>query len=203
MAVAPLFVVDIDTLQSELRLTGLRSNSDGEQLFLRGTSTARVSLYQRLGLSVVAEMVALTEVENPGTAAEIRRKAASLVEIEIVRCELIEVMPVMLGDAAGDAQQAYNDEGVWRQIAPDERVELIGRCKNRIEELIELILDEDGLGNDLSIRVFAGGRPSDTRRFPAGTAFPGIGLFPGNFEDAYHFGNGEVPVRFELPDEDA
>jgi hypothetical protein len=203
MAVAPLFVADIDTLQAELRLTGLRSGSDGEQILFRAASSARVTLYQRLGLPVVTDLLAIADVDNPTTSDQIRRKAATLVEVEMVRCELIETMPVMLGDASGDAQQSYNDEGVWRQIAPDERIELLNRCRTRIEELIELILDEDGLGNDVSIKAFDGSRATDTRRFPAGSAFPAIGLFPGNFESTYHVGNGYVPVRFELPDEDA
>lgn len=203
MAVAPLFVASMAVLKAELRLTGLRSGSDAESLLDRAASSARVYLYQRLGLTIVGEMVALSDVDNPTTAAQVRRKAATLVEVEIVRCELIEIMPVMLGDASGDAQQAYNVEGVWRQITPEERIELLARCKARIEELIELILSEDELGEDLTVRVFAGGRAVDDRRFPAGTAFPAIGPFPGNFEDGYHQGNGEVFVRFELPPEDA
>jgi hypothetical protein len=120
-----------------------------------------------------------------------------------VRCNLIETMPVMLGDSSGDAQQVYNSEGVWRQILPEERVELMKRCHAKVEELIELILSEDELGEDLSVRVFSGGRAVDDRRFPGGTAFPSIGAFPGNFEEFYEVGNGYVPVRFELPAEDA
>lgn len=203
MAVAPLFVADIATLKSELRLTGLKTGSDGEQILERGASTARVNLYQRLGATLVTDVLAIADVDNPTTLDQIRRKAASLVEVEIVRCELVDVMPVMLGDASGDAQQVYNDEGVWRQITPEERIELLSRCRVRIEELLELILNEDGLGDDLSIRVFDGSREVDDRRFPGGSAFPAIGAFPGNFEAAYHVGSGNVVVRFELPPEDA
>lgn len=203
MPVAPLFVADMDTLKTGLRLQGLKTGSEGESILNRATSAARVYLYQRLGLNLVTTMVALTEVDNPTTAEEIRRKACSLVEVAIIRCDLIEVMPVMLGDASGDAFQVYNDEGVWRQVTPEERTELLQRCKARVEELIELILSEDELGEDLSVRVFSGGRATDDRRFPAGTAFPAIGEFEGNFEFGYHAGSGNVVVRFELPPEDA
>lgn len=203
MAVAPLFVADMAALKLNLRLQGLSSGSDGSAILDRATSAARIYLYQRLGTSIVSEMVAETEVDNPTTLLEVRRKAASVAETEIVRCELLDIMPVMVGDASGNAQQVYNDEGVWRQVTPDEREEILARCRARIEELLELILAEDGLGDDGTIRVFAGGRASDTRRFPGGTAFPGIGSFPGNFEEFYHYGSGNVAVRFELPAEDA
>lgn len=198
MAVAPLFVADLDKLQLELRLQGLRTGSEGMSIFTRATSAARVYLYQRLGLALTTSLVALTEVENPTTADEVRRKAASLVEVEIVRCDLLDIMPVMVADASGDAQQTYNDEGVWRSVSPEEREEAIARCRARIEELIELLLSEDDLGEDLTIRVWDGHRPKPNERYPGGTAHPSIGKFPGNFEEQYHAGNGEVEVRFEL-----
>lgn len=198
MAVAPLYVTDMDTLKLELRLQGLKTGSEGESILIRATSAARVYLYQRLGLSVAAALVAMSDVDNPTTADQIRRKAASLVEVEIVRCDLLDIMPLMVGDASGDAQQVYNDEGVWRQASPEEREEALGRCRARIEELIELLLSEDDLGSDMTIRVFNGSRPASTERRPGGTAHPAIGTFPGNFEESYHAGNDEVSVRFEL-----
>lgn len=198
MAVAPLFVTDLDTLRLELRLQGLKSGSEGESIFVRATSAARVYLYQRLGLTTATELVGIPEVENPVTAADIRRKAATLAEIEIVRCDLLDIMPIMVGDASGDAQQVYNDEGVWRSATPEERIEALSRCRARIEELIELMLSEDALGDDLTIRVFNGQRPSSTERYPGGTALPAIGKFPGNFEETYHAGSDQVSVRFEL-----
>lgn len=203
MAVAPLFAATMAALKLDLRLDGLRAGSAGESILIRATSAARVYLYQRLGTSIVSSMVAVSEVENPTTLLDIRRKACTLAEVEIVRCELLDLMPVMVGDASGDAQQVYNDEGVWRQITPEERMEVLARCRARIEELLELILQEDDLGDDGTVRVFAGGRASDTRRFPAGTSFPAIGPFEGNFEEHYPTGNGQVVVRFELPPEDA
>lgn len=199
MAVAPLFVADMDTLKLNLRLQGLKTGSEGESILIRATSAARVYLFQRLGPSIVTAMLALNpEVENPTTADEIRRKACSLAEVEIVRCDLLDLMPVMVGDASGDAQQVYNDEGVWRQVTPEERVDILARCRARVEELIELILSEDELGEDLSVRIYDGSRAADTVRYPAGTSFPAIGIFPGNFEEGYHAGNEQVEVRFEL-----
>lgn len=202
MPVAPLFSADMAALKLDLRLQGLRSGSEGEAILNRVTSAARVFIYQRLGLSKVAEMVALTEADNPTTAEEIRRKAATLLEVEVVRCDLLDIMPVMLADASGDAFETYNDEGVWRQIEPEEREEVLARCKARIEELIELIIGEDELGDDSAIRVFDGSRDNPTQRYPGGTAHPAIGKFTGNFEETYHAGNDEVEVRFELDADD-
>lgn len=197
MAVAPLFAANIAALKAELRLTGLKSGSDAESILNRATSAARVYLYQRLGLTTVSEMLAQVEVDNPTTSVQVRRKAATLVEVELVRCELLELMPVLVGDASAEAQQAYNTEGVWRQVTPEERGELLKRCKIRIEELLELIASEDELGEDLSVRTFDGSRENSDERYPAGTILPGIGKFPGNFEEDYHVGNDEVVVRFE------
>lgn len=203
MAVSPLFVADTDTLQAHLRLSGLKGSSDGEAIFLRATSAARVYLYQRLGMSIVSEMVAQAEVDAPTSLVQIRRTACSLVEVELVRQELLDLMPVMVGDASGDAQQVYNDEGVWRSVTPEEKADILARSKARVEELLELILNEDELGDDRQIRAFDGSRASDTRRFPGGSAYPGIGAFPGNFEQHYHANGSNVAVRFELPAEDA
>lgn len=203
MAVAPLFVADMDTLKLDLRLQGLRSGSEGESILERATSGARVFFYQRLGPTIVSEMVSTTDVDNPTTTKAIRRKAASLAEVEVVRCSLLETMPVLVGDASASAMQNYNDEGVWRQVEPTERAGILERCRRRVEELLELILAEDDLGDDSTIRVFDGSRADDDRRFPAGTAFPAIGHFPGNFEWGYHAGAGKVEVRFELPEDDS
>lgn len=191
MAVAPTFVLDMATLKLDLRLQGIRTGSEAESLLNRATSGARITLYQRLGLATMAELVVVAEVDNPTTLLDIRRKAASLVEVELVRCSLLQTMPVMVGDASGDAQQTYNDEGVWRQVDPTEMEDILHRCSMRIEELFELILQEDGLGDDATVRVYDG-RGNDCPRRPAGTAFPHIRLFPGNFEQQYH-----GPWRFD------
>lgn len=199
MAVAPLFAVDMPAIKSELRLSGIELGSDAARIVDRGVMSARVGMYQRLGLSIVAEMIALVDIDAPTTLAEVRRKACTLMEIEWVRRELVETMPVMVADAGGDAQQLFNDEGVWRGIEPEEMVKLIERATARIEELAELILNEDDLGADATIRVWDGSRDStNPARFPAGTIYPTIGQFTGNFEDGYHVGNAEIPVRFLL-----
>jgi hypothetical protein len=201
MAVAPLFAADVSTVKSELRLSGLKSGSDGEQIFTRALSSARVGLYMRLGTSVIAEMVAQADTDNPTSLTGLRRKACTLAEVEWIRMELLKTMPIRVADASGDEQDVYGDEGVWRDISPDELEEALKRILEGIEELMELVLTEDELGDDASIRVFDGSRDSednDDIRYPGGTLWGTIGKFVGNFEPDYIYSNGDIAARFVL-----
>lgn len=202
MAVQPLFNASTAIVQGGLRLTGLKASSDGESIFLRGMSAARVSLYQRLGTAIVTEMLAIAEVDNPTTLDQLRRKACSLVETEMTRSEVMRTMPVMVADASGDKDQLYNDEGVWRGIDSDELDVLLRRISNGIEELLELILNENDLGEDTTIHVWDGSRSDDADevRFPGGTLWPTIAKFTGNFGQSFIYGSTVVPVRFQLPE---
>ena len=202
MAVLPLFNASTADVQGGLRLTGIKSSSDGERIFLRGMTAARIGLYQRLGTSIVTEMLALGDVDNPTTLNELRRKACTLAEVEWVRLEVLQTMPVIVADASGDKDQLYNDEGVWRGIDIDELETLLTRIRTGIEELLELILTEDDLGNDLTIRAWDGSRADDADevRYPAGSLWPGIGKFTGNYGQRFIFGSTVTAVRFQLPE---
>jgi len=202
MAVLPLFNSDTATMQSELRLSGLKTGSDGERIFLRGMTAARIGLYMRLGTSVVSEMLAQSDTDNPTSLIQLRRKACSLAEVEWTRLEVLQTMPVIVADASGDAQQLFNDEGVWRGIDPDELEALLARIRDGLEELLELILAEDELGEDSSIRVYDGSRGTDNDevKYPAGTLWAGIGKFTGNYGSNFIYGSSVVPVRFQLPE---
>lgn len=202
MAVLPLFNATTADVQSELRLSGLKASSDGERIFLRGMTAARIGLYQRLGTTIVAEMLALSDVDNPTTLSQLRRKACTLAEVEWVRLEVLQTMPVIVADASGDAQQLFNDEGVWRGIDPDEMEALLARIRDGLEELLELISNEDELGADSSISVYDGSRADDADevRYPAGSLWPGIGKFTGNYGQQFIYGSTVIPVRFQLPE---
>lgn len=202
MAVAPLFVADIATMKSELRLSGLKANSDGEQIFERGVQSARVALYMKLGPSTAASFVARAEVDNPTATLDIQRKACSLAEVELVRLEMLRTMPVRVADASGDEQELFNDEGVWRDISPRELRLHIEGISAYVEELVELITGADDLGDDSMVHTWDGSRGSsaDPVRFPTGTIYPEIGKFTGNLGIHYLWNTTTVPVRFQLPE---
>ncbi len=202
MAVEPLFNASTAIVQGGLRLTGVKASSDGESIFLRGMSAARIGLYQRLGTAIVTEMLAVADVDNPTTLVQMRRKACSLVEIEWVRSQVLQTMPVIVADASGDKDQLFNDEGVWRSIDVEELDVLLRRIDGGIEELLELILQVDGLGDDTTIQVWDGSRSADADevRFPGGTIWPTIGKFTGNYGHSFLYGSTLVPVRFQLPE---
>ena len=164
MAVAPLYVVDMDQLKLELRLQGLRTEGEGEAILIRMTSAARVYIFQQLGISTALAFAAESDVDDPETEAEVKRKACTLLEIEYIRCRLLEVMPVMTADSSGDAQETYNNEGVWRQVSPEERDEILARCNERILELLSVIRGDAGLGDPEALNSWDGTRTSQRKR---------------------------------------
>jgi hypothetical protein len=179
MAYAPLYVASEAALRAELRLTGLKASSPGEAILLRSASAARLFIYRALGTQLALELAAEVEVDNPTTLPEIKRKAATLLEIEFTRNQLLQQMPVRVADASGSDQEDYNREGVWRQSAQNERRQILEQSTAYMQELIDIILGTRELGDQSEIQVFDG--TPDCTKSPAGSAFPWVGPFTGNF----------------------
>lgn len=180
MAFAPLYVESESQLKLELRLTGLKTGSDGEAILVRSASAARLFIYRALGTTLALSLAGEVEVDNPTTLAEVKRKAATLLEVELTRNQLLQQMPVRVADSSGNDLEVYNREGVWRQSSSTDKQNIIAASNAYIAELIAIILGDDELGDTSSMRVYDGS-PS-CPKYPAGTSFPWIRPFEGNFE---------------------
>ena len=181
IAVEPLYVDDMDDIKAELRLTGADESHDVESIIRRGVLDFRVAFAQRAGIPLLNALAALTFNPDPQTEDDYRRAGARLLEIKHVWRFLVQQLRSMFADSSGGAFQAFNDEGVWRQLdASDFRV-LLQRCNAQIEELYQLVLGTENLGDDSEIHVFDGSADRQDLFFPGGTIFPHVGKFLGNF----------------------
>lgn len=105
----------------------------------QGIEFARLEIYERAGESVVTAVLGFSSTPAPTTADERRRRAAELWETELVRCWLLETMPMFSADAAGDHRMAYNQEGIWRHLTQSDRLEMLKRCKEKLQDLEEKV----------------------------------------------------------------
>lgn len=111
----PLFVVDLDTLKQKLRLTGIVADSDADLVFQEALLTVRRGFYDRLGLTAIATIEAITFTEDPDTDDEYRRLLANVVEVKWVRLQCLKTMPVVFMDGSGDTLEQWNKEAAFRQ----------------------------------------------------------------------------------------
>lgn len=181
IAVEPLFIDDLDDLKAELRLTGANERDDVESIIRRGVLDFRVGFAHRAGLSILTGLQAIPFTADPQTEDDYRRAGARLLEVKHVWRFLLQQLRSMFADASGSAFQQFNDEGVWRQLDSDDVRTLLMQCNAQIEELYQLVLGIEALGEDSEIHVFDGTTDRQDLFFPGGTVFPHVGKFPGNF----------------------
>ena len=126
MAIEPLFVVDMDTLKSRLRLTGA-SQADALAQIDQAVEDVRVGIYddeQGLGVARVTELLAISYAENAATANELLRTRANNLEVTWVRLFLMRRLPTLFMDASGESLEVWNEEPLVRKAGRDLRKEI-------------------------------------------------------------------------------
>jgi len=114
MAISPAFVESTAVLKENLRLSGMDSAKDSATLLEQAIRKARSQFYRRLGQSRMDTLIAITPSDTPSTTNENLREIARQTEIMIVKQELTWTLPMLFQDASGEAQQLWNEEGVFR-----------------------------------------------------------------------------------------
>lgn len=133
MSATPIFS-SIEEVQAGVRLTGLKSGSDGERLLQDGVAQARTLIYRRLGKTKVDALVAINPVDDPETEDEVRRSVAIQVEIKMVRRELMRSMRNLFLDGSHQVELAWNQEGLLRDLNEGQLTDPVGRLSNSIEQ---------------------------------------------------------------------
>lgn len=136
MAVAPLFVVDIDTLKQDIRISGTTS-VDTLSVLDRVVQEVRRNIYKRLGATTIAEILAITYNENPTTDDEYKRLDANLLETLWVQYLMYSELPVLVFDASVSTppMQVWNEEPLTRDAAQEDEL------KKTMDSLLERIND--------------------------------------------------------------
>jgi hypothetical protein len=111
MPATPLFITDLDTLKAQLRLSAL-DTGDAAAVLDAVVGEVRLGFNDELGISRVAEIVALTSVEAPATEDELTRFRAENVELLWTRVILMRRLPTFFVQGSGQARKAWNEEGI-------------------------------------------------------------------------------------------
>jgi hypothetical protein len=187
MAVLPLFFSDMATLALALRFSTVQEGSAEYALFKEAVKKARIKIYQQLGTSTVASLVALPSEDNPTTESGIQRSAANRVEFLLVRLDMLRSLPVLFMDASASSREVWNQEPLARQNPGSPALEAeIRRVESEIATLFATL--EDGLTETSGSTVQGGsyGNELDYDEFPLpatrsiqGGVLPGGQLFAG------------------------
>lgn len=113
MPATPLFITDLDTLKAQLRLSAL-DTGDAAAVLDAVVTEVRLGFNDELGISRVAEIVALTPAEVPTTTDELTRFRAENVELLWTRSILMRRLPTLFIQGGGQARKAWNEEGITR-----------------------------------------------------------------------------------------
>lgn len=153
----PLFVADLPTLKSLLRMTEVPSDStDALAILDEGILRARLQFYRRLGTTRVGQLLAITFEENPTTEDEVLRALANTVEVKLVLCHLLERLPNTWMDASGDIHKRWNEEAPVRERSPAEIIDQLSSCRDQIEEDMQILAGEEQVGDEELIQTFDG-----------------------------------------------
>lgn len=145
MPSAPLFVADLATLKSRLRLSGLPSGGDGEALYDEALQRVRVGFYRRLGVARVDEILAITYEPDASTTEEVLRSVANSAEVKWTYLMLLDLMPSLFMDASGATEEIWNTEGAFRQGRPP--AARIEQLKTDLELDLAFLAGEDAGGS--------------------------------------------------------
>jgi len=143
----PLFVADEATLKTKLRLSAVPATAlDTEAIFDEAILRARLRLYAFLGIARVNVLLATPFTEQPTTDPELMRARANVVEVKIVKCLLMEMLPHTFMDASGDVDHRWNEEAPTRENSQGELEAALLRCENDILADLIVLKDDDADG---------------------------------------------------------
>lgn len=171
MAVEPLFVVDMDTLKSRLRLSDAAA-SDALAQIDNAVEDVRLGFFdeeQGLGASRVTELLAISFVENATTATALERTRANNLETKWVRLLLLRRLPTLFHDASGQSLDAWNEEPLVRRQGRDLRDE-ISRLETEIQQELAALGSGDAGDRGIDAIVF---EPEETPDRPGASIIPG------------------------------
>lgn len=171
---APLFVADEATLKAALRLSAVpASATDTEAIFDQAILRARVRFYRELGTARTNTIVALPFTDLPTTDDQVVRALANTLEVKMVYCELLRLLPNTFMDASGDVNTRWNEEAPTRERGGFELSDELKRCENEITNGLQELC-EPTIGDCDTVQVFDGTPDADA--FDTFGSAPRVGL---------------------------
>jgi hypothetical protein len=173
MAVAPLFVADMTTLKTALRLDKMAAAGALATLD-QAVKDVRIGFYRRLGAAQITTIKLTNDVDAPTTDAEITRSLATSVEVRWMRLLLIRRLSTMFVDASGQKQLKWNEEAGFLANNPVPTVDEVEKLEAEID------LDMGALSGDVDLDDtqfnVASLAPDVTPDLPGATVWPSLRL---------------------------
>jgi hypothetical protein len=144
MAVAPVFIADMTTMLSLLRLSGT-TQPDSLAMISAGVQHARIELYRRIGVAKMNVLLALPYTDNPTTEDQINRVKANNTELALTKIYLMRTMPVLFMDKAGAQREVWNQEGFTRRATSPELSTEIERLREDSDVWINELVAYNGV----------------------------------------------------------
>lgn len=177
MAVVPLFVENIDTLRSAVKMSG-STQVDTETAINRAIQNTRVAIYQALGSTKVATILSYTYNENPSTDNELTRVTANNLEVNMVKLLLVRELPMLFMDSSSNVDQVWNEEGLLRNSSQTQTRELIEFLQSEIDEALSVLSSGEEIGN---VQAFNVGPTTTPDRPGASVRSATGGMFGGGY----------------------
>lgn len=153
MAVNTLFIANMGTLEAALRLSGVPAGSDAKSIIDEGVLQARMSFVKALTQARVTTIRGYAYTDDPSTEEENLRMLANLTESMLVRLHLMRTLPVLFMDSAEKDEQAWNEEGIFRNKSPFDLEREKVALREDIQNNFDLLLGEEEAGQISTIKI--------------------------------------------------
>lgn len=139
LTISPLFVPSMEVLKEKTRLSGIPDDEGADRILEQATMRVRREFFNRLGGTIISEILDYPRTGTPTTLNERKRSLAEDIEIAWVRYYLLRDLPVHFLDGSSSIQQSWNEEGLSRRLTLREmqslRSNLLAFCVEGIYEL--------------------------------------------------------------------
>lgn len=142
MASKPVFSKSRSNLLERLRLKDLDPKSAANAIIDTAITEVRVSFYNELGATRVAELTGFDVTDNPETSEELQRADAVICEVKWVRVKLMQVLKIFFADESGGAQQEWNELGILRDAGGNDD-SLVENLLSDIGDTLERLKTKD------------------------------------------------------------
>lgn len=140
--------VTLARMKQSLRLSGIPENPDFDSSFILEDAIrgARVEFYRRLTVERVTELMSFAHADEPTNLPQTYRACAELLEVKIVLLKLLPRLRNFIQEATGSSEDAFNREGLLRDLSGEAFTERIAELRSEIESDFAFLVGDTVLG---------------------------------------------------------
>lgn len=143
MTAEPIFYPNLDALKKVLRTSGIPTTSDAHSILEMAVNSAHLKLYDKLGSTTMAALIAVSDVVPPTSEDERKRLRVKLAEADLVLAELICRLPYSSLDGSAGMDEWFDKEAPFRLMDSEDLESLREKLLRNVEESLALLGSED------------------------------------------------------------